>query len=44
LGKETSLVILNHALDKCNVEALLLAREINLPSPVKLPKFTPMKK
>ena len=30
--------ILNAVLEKCNIEALLLAREVNLPSPVPLPK------
>lgn len=30
--------ILNSILSKCNVEALLLAREINLPPPIPLPK------
>jgi hypothetical protein len=30
--------ILNSILTKCNVEALLLSREINLPPPIPLPK------
>lgn len=32
--------ILNHALDKCNIEAIILSKEIGLPAPVKLPRIT----
>lgn len=30
--------VMNHILDRCNVQALLLAKDLNLPSPVPLPK------
>jgi len=32
--------ILNTVLSKCNVEALILSRDINLPSPIPLPKVS----
>jgi hypothetical protein len=32
--------VLNHALNKCNIEALLISRDLNLPSPVPLPKIS----
>ena len=41
LPKETTTEILNHLLSKCNLEALLLTREMNLPPPFPLPKVTP---
>lgn len=31
--------ILNYVLDKCNLEALMLARDLNLPPPFPLPKI-----
>jgi hypothetical protein len=30
--------ILNTVLTKCNIEALILSQEVNLPSPIPLPK------
>ena len=30
--------VMNHILDRCNIQALLLAKDLNLPSPVPLPK------
>jgi hypothetical protein len=30
--------VMNHILDRCNVQALLLSKDLNLPSPVPLPK------
>jgi len=30
--------ILNIILTRCNIQALILARDINLPSPIPLPK------
>lgn len=30
--------IMNHTLDRCNIQALLLSKDLNLPSPVPLPK------
>ena len=38
LPKEILTPVLNTILTKCNVEALVLSREINLPPPVPLPK------
>ncbi len=38
--KDTMAPILNNILTKCNVEALILSREIGLPPPVQLPKVT----
>ena len=36
--KEIMASILNNVLTKCNIEALILSREINLPPPIQLPK------
>lgn len=30
--------VLNHVLNKCNIQALILSRELNLPAPIPLPK------
>ncbi|MFP4423782.1 MAG: hypothetical protein ACLFP2_00970 [Candidatus Woesearchaeota archaeon] len=38
VNKQTMTKILNHVLKKANLEALILSREINLPSPIPLPK------
>ena len=38
--KEVMAPILNNILTKCNIEALVLSREINLPPPVQLPRVT----
>lgn len=38
IPKEIMAPILNNVLTKCNIEALILSREINLPPPVQLPK------
>lgn len=38
LPKEAGTVIFNRILQNCNVEALILSREINLPAPLQLPK------
>ncbi len=38
IPKEVMSPVLNSILSKCNIEALLLAREINLPAPIPLPK------
>ena len=38
LPKEVMTPVLNNILSRCNVEALLLAREVNLPPPIDLPK------
>lgn len=40
LPKEVMSSVLNIVLSRCNVEALLLAREVNLPPPIPLPKVT----
>ena len=38
LPKEVMTPVLNNILTRCNVEALLLAREVNLPPPIQLPR------
>jgi len=38
LPKEVMSSVLNTVLSRCNVEALLLSREVNLPPPIPLPK------
>lgn len=40
VGKEIMAPILNNVLTKCNIEALILSKEINLPPPVQLPKVS----
>src|SRR3989338_537032 len=37
--KDVMTEILNVVLNRCNIEALILARDINLPSPIPLPKI-----
>lgn len=39
LPKEVALVVFNKILHNCNVEALILSREVGLPAPVQLPKI-----
>ena len=41
LPKDIALKVFNKILHNCNVEALVLSREINLPSPIQLPKIRP---
>lgn len=43
LPREVAEPLMNHILDRCNIQALLLSKDLNLPSPVQLPKvqFTP---
>lgn len=36
--KEVTTEVINHLLVRCNIEALILSREMNLPSPIPLPK------
>ena len=36
--REVAEPLMNHILDRCNVQALLLSKDLNLPSPVPLPK------
>ncbi len=38
LDKDTTLQVLNTALAKCNIQSMILSRDINLPSPIPLPK------
>lgn len=38
IQKEISVPILNTVLQKCNIQALMLSRDINLPPPIPLPK------
>lgn len=39
LPKEVALTVFNKILHNCNVEALILSREVGLPAPVQLPKI-----
>ena len=39
LSKDVVTPILNNILVKCNVQAILLSREVNLPPPIPLPKI-----
>ncbi|MEM4756252.1 MAG: hypothetical protein QW594_03905 [Candidatus Woesearchaeota archaeon] len=32
-------VIINYALERCNIEAILLSKEVGLPAPLKLPRI-----
>jgi hypothetical protein len=38
--KETMAEVLNSILNRCNIQAMILARDVNLPSPIPLPKVT----
>ena len=38
ISKEVMADLLNHTLIKCNIQALILSKEINLPPPIPLPK------
>lgn len=38
LPKDIALKVFNKILHNCNVESLILSREINLPAPIQLPK------
>lgn len=38
--KDVMELIINNVLSKCNIEALILSREINLPPPIPLPKLS----
>ena len=38
IPKEIVEEMMSHILSKCNIEALLMSREINLPPPIPLPK------
>ncbi|OYT32209.1 hypothetical protein DRJ22_01830 [Candidatus Woesearchaeota archaeon] len=40
IDKEIMTEVLNTILGKCNIEALVLAREVNLPPPIPLPKVS----
>jgi len=40
LPQEVGLVVFNRILQNCNVEALILSRELNLPAPIQLPKVS----
>jgi hypothetical protein len=39
MEKEFMATIINAVLNKCNIEALFMSREANLPSPIPLPKI-----
>jgi hypothetical protein len=38
IDKEVMTAVLNVALTKCNIEALILSQHVNLPSPIPMPK------
>lgn len=38
LSQDVVSTVMNTVLNKCNIEALILSRELNLPSPIPLPK------
>ena len=38
VGQELTLKVLNNALVKCNIQSMILSRDLNLPSPIPLPK------
>ncbi len=38
LPPELAAGVMNHVLDRCNIQALLVSKDLNLPSPVPLPK------
>lgn len=40
IPKDIMSAVLNTVLSRCNVEALIFAREVNLPPPIPLPKVT----
>jgi len=40
IPKDVMSSVLNTVLSRCNVEAILFAREVNLPPPIPLPKVT----
>ncbi|MBD3248505.1 hypothetical protein GF336_00485 [Candidatus Woesearchaeota archaeon] len=44
LPKEVMTAVMNTALQKCNIQALIMSKEINLPPPVPLPKVSAEKK
>ncbi len=40
VSKQVMSTLLNSILQKCNIQSVILSRDINLPSPVPLPKVT----
>lgn len=40
IPKEAMTEVLNSILNRCNIQAMILARDVNLPSPIPLPKVT----
>jgi hypothetical protein len=41
IEKQLMTTLLNNILGKCNIEALIISRDINLPPPIPLPKLQP---
>lgn len=39
LPKDVAVAVLNKVLNDCNIEALILSKEISLPAPIQLPKI-----
>jgi hypothetical protein len=44
LSKDMTTLLLNNVLAKCNIQALILSRDINLPPPIPMPKVEVGKK
>jgi len=44
LPKEVMPNILNTIMNKCNIQALILSEQINLPPPIPMPKLAPVEK
>jgi hypothetical protein len=44
IQKDVMNPVLNNVLNKCNIQALLLSREMNLPAPIPLPRIGDEKK
>ena len=38
IPKEAMTAVINTALTKCNIQALILSQQVNLPPPIPLPK------
>lgn len=41
ISQEIMTAVLNTVLERCNIQALILSREVNLPAPIQLPKIGP---
>jgi hypothetical protein len=41
LPQEVMTPVLNHVLNKCNIQSLILSKDINLPPPIPMPRINP---